>query len=169
MRAIWPMVAGSERNGRQQQVAQAFKERIGATGNQRVHQHEAGVSGHEIEVRRQTAGGRQDVQHIAGQNLQEKCQEETRRDGREDRDDTHDIVGPAILPIGGHNAERNAEHHRDENRGDYQFQRRGEGIPDVVVDGSLGQQRPAEVAVGETDDEQTILLHDRAIEAELLL
>ena len=44
----------------------------------------------------------------------------------------------------------------------HEFEGRGEGLGDVVVDGALGQEGEAEIAARETRDEAAVLLERAA-------
>ena len=79
------------------------------------------------------------------------------------------VVGPPVLPARRRDAERHAEHEGDGDGHQHQFERRGEGLADIVVHRPFGQQRAAEVAPAQPDDEQAVLLDDRLVEAKLLL
>ena len=91
---------------------------------------------------------RKDMEHVAGEDLQQQGKQETRRHRAEDRDQPHRIVDPAVLVRRRHDAERNADQRTAiDDRGEHQFESRCEGFRDVVVDRPLGQKGQAEIAV----------------------
>ena len=113
MRAIWPRVAAASAIDGSEQVAErlAGRRRRGRRRRESIVSSPV-TSAAKRHVVRQPSRGRQDVQDVAGEDLQEQRQEEARRDRREDGDQAHDIVGPFVLPARGDDAERHAEQRR---------------------------------------------------------
>jgi len=134
---------GGKRDRRQEQVAERLQEDVDAPADERVDGQEAGHISREGQVLRQPSRGRQDVEDVAGEDLQEERQEEARRDRREDGDQADEVVGPSVLPARGDDAERDAEQEGDGDGRQHQLESRREGVADIVVDGrSVSSDRP---------------------------
>jgi hypothetical protein len=107
------------------------------------------------------------MQHVAGEHLQKKRQQEARHDRAEYGQEPHRIVDPPVLVGRRHDAERDADCEGNDNRHQHQFESRGERFADIVVDRPLGQERQTEIAVGEPNREPLVLLRQRQIEPHL--
>ena len=114
------------------------------------------------------AGGRQDMQDVAGQDLSSSASRKLGVTAPRMATKPHEIVDPSVLVRRRDDAERHADSEGDERWWRATSSNVAAKVSrDVIVDRPLGEKREPEVAVREPDDELLVLFEKRLVEAHL--